>query len=733
MLGLLVIFLTCGSLQVYSEKLGIWINSSAEQVDFRYTIITVKTWWEAAYSGCAGVGGRLAISGTTNDEVWRKMESGRSYWMGALETFSPWIWTEDNTPLFQHAQDHDVSVYSSKNYRTIQRNNAFACYQICRTRRIGLRGNRCYCSVANPGSAMSLRMDNIRCPGTYQEYCGGQNTVSIYEITLPKPLRLHAIDTIPGDHNCGYLDHHKINNVTELLFQSCNSFQAYRICDEQNFQTKDITCNGDICISKKSKSNWHGADIACGNKLIKVTNNTVPNLYSLLRPRYTHQFWIGLQRRKEWRWLDGSLANVMGINGSECLIWWHNNRGRWIWYTNCDSPGSAVCQLYKRTTTTATLSTTTPTTTTTPTSSASQKTILQSSEKPTTNRNGSSSETPGTKSKKSASNNELDPDTSNGDAVGIGVSLGILAAIALITTTSVVWMKRRKYLCFKDKQHPGANVRMNSNNNTTDIANQHDNTNYSIATAPSEYEFENAAMVKDESADHVIYEIENDINYEVMQTDEIATATTEPKDEIYEMANYDDIPQDQKADDKGSTDRITEGRYRGLSTIPQRTISGSSGSVYDHLADDLKSDNLIHGAPGDQKTSTANKDIYNHIDSKGGGGDTYDTADTVATSNIVGDEYSHVGKAFDVPAGHMTSALSADVYNHIDSKGSGGDTTYDSTDDIVTSHFSDDDYSHIEKAADDTYYNVGDVKDVGDDVEDGEGESEYANYRFPHK
>ncbi|XP_041371956.1 uncharacterized protein LOC121385364 [Gigantopelta aegis] len=536
---------------------------------------------------------------------------------------------------------------------------------------------------------------------------------------------------------CGYV---KYNQGIQLSFKDCVKSTAHRVCAKDQFSSiRRKTCRANICISKKSrqKRTWQNADKACGSQLSKLTDNSVKSLEKLLLGKQEN-YWIGLRRQREWRWIDGSLDSTIkpNTNRHDCLVWFRNE-SYWYSIVECTSYYYTACEHYKVTTTTTTTQTsTTSTTTTSPTPrTASSSTTWNISEMTSTS---DSTMTP--KVTKSRRTNTFQPNdnSSADDSVEIGVSIGIIAVIVLIAVVAVVWIKRRKALCFKDKKLLGSGVRIKSDTTSPRISNQNDNPIYCVASSPlSEYEFEEAcktekaAKVKNESAGHVIYEIENDVNYEVLQTDEIAAAS-EPKDEIYEMANDDGIPQDRRADDKGSTDRITEGRYKGLSTIPQRTISASSGSVYDHLEDDLKSDNRIHDAPGDHKTSTANKDIYNHIDSKGSGGDTYDTADTVATSNIVGDEYSHVGKTFDVPAGHMTSAASADVYNHIDSKGSGADT-YDSTDSIVTSHFSDDDYNHIEKAPDDTYYNVGDVKDVGDDVEDREGESEYANYRFPHK
>ena len=282
--------------------------------------------------------------------------------------------------------------------------------------------------------------------------------------------------------------------------------------------------------------------------------------------------------------------------------------------------------------------------------------------------------------------------------------------------------------------------------NATSLANQHDNPGYSTLPLGQAGKSEKPATVK-------ISELDNDVNYDIIEKSNVAgTALAEDgiykyanenvayiperNDGLYEVANEGsgnaaeinggvyEMAHDAQfvQDDKTLGDSDKNDSYNVLSTVSRSKVDGGNGSFYNSLRDDLRVNN--NNTDYDQDASTAHRGLYNHIDSKGKTGDTYDSTNTSMTSHAVDDDYNHIGNSKCVNSNHVTS----DVYNHIDSEDNGAGA-YDSADNIVTSHACDDDYSHIGEVPDDTYYNVGNVSDVTDGAKfDIPNESEYVNY-----
>ena len=72
-----------------------WRNVTWDSLIDEYEITDRMTWWHAANLACDGFGGVLLPHSNISQKLLGLMVEGQMYWVGALEVYTPWMWTGD--------------------------------------------------------------------------------------------------------------------------------------------------------------------------------------------------------------------------------------------------------------------------------------------------------------------------------------------------------------------------------------------------------------------------------------------------------------------------------------------------------------------------------------------------------------------------------------------------------------------------------------------------------------
>ncbi|XP_067682037.1 uncharacterized protein [Haliotis asinina] len=468
---------------VIAEELTFWTDHP-DNYDTSHPVYNITTsessWWTAALSGCSQFGGRLYIprSQSFPDVLLPQMQLGVNYWIGAVK-YPTWIWTAGQSTLYTHIGYMRISTYRPVSY--LEGNCVLTCYQHCKERytTIGLRGNECYC-VENVSFAEQSDHFQVRCPGNYDEFCGDDNGVSLYKrenfITIPSPI-----------DKCGYASESTAES-RKLSSYSCYSYRSlYYVtiylennCDNgkgaayEDTHLRDYffrTCSRNICLSEQYNT-FEKSKLKCN--LVKVSRTNIENLcYAMEQDNSWNTYWVGLQRRSEQKWINGSDMGLHALDYYDdvlplCLAVSRTYQGIQFHWTECSHRHTSICETMKVRTTKppAGMSTHTTNTPSLPSSGPSSSpdigypTSIQATSTDHTERNATSIQQP----------------SSN---IGTYVGCSIAAAAVAVSLVVLIISYRRRLLCFKDKGSVPYRGHVNFHAGV-------DNATYTGAVAPSD-------------------------------------------------------------------------------------------------------------------------------------------------------------------------------------------------------------------------------------------------------
>ncbi|XP_046370047.1 uncharacterized protein LOC124144598 [Haliotis rufescens] len=405
--------------------------------DNGYVIQTTKSnWWDASREGCEEFGGNLYIppSLESHQDLAAILDPGQTYWIGAME-YSTWTWTYDESPLYEHTGYERFP--SSGKPTEIEGNTAFHCHLNCGKRytRIGLSGKACYCLVdegyqTNVGKTVT----EVRCPGNYDEWCGDDRGVSVYEIV--------DIDiTLASQGQCVYAKKNPNVHHYYSSFHNDNNCSTMRSLAFTGNAPSPGRCAGTTCVEHGLRS-WDSSEAR--RRLLKVSGANLDDLTDAMTYNYYqhnyYTYWIGLRRLYRRVWINGSHVKMdndihtdrfcLSINKSK------QNATTLLW-SLCTHSLKAVCQV-------GTQSTSFSTSTTTSHPSASTSSPPLPTEAGTTLEATSSSSAHATSTFSNATSDYQGLNT--GTLIGISIACVVILAM---TMAAIVIMKRHRLLFFE--------------------------------------------------------------------------------------------------------------------------------------------------------------------------------------------------------------------------------------------------------------------------------------------
>ncbi|XP_041346798.1 uncharacterized protein LOC121366397 [Gigantopelta aegis] len=207
---------------------GVFPLLSAESGDLE---IIDNVSWGDAFRQCGARGRRLY---TATDPDPRQNVRPGSYWVGAKVQYSSWMWTENNEPLFPYIGQVNASLIASstnKIYNIPYDNQASRCFYQCRTntqKYIGMQGSRCYCFKTLDGLSVEADSETGQdgCWGNFREYCGSNETVSIYHTEL---FTSYVIWKLNRMGSCGYIVY-KSSSIIVKSDTDCTKTKG-RVCN----------------------------------------------------------------------------------------------------------------------------------------------------------------------------------------------------------------------------------------------------------------------------------------------------------------------------------------------------------------------------------------------------------------------------------------------------------------------------------------------------------------------
>ncbi|XP_041372373.1 uncharacterized protein LOC121385671 isoform X2 [Gigantopelta aegis] len=600
-------------------KLAHWRNITFDFLEDQYVNTTKMSWWDAAKSACED--GVLLPHFNISWNLFTAMDEMTYYWVGALEVYTPWKWTEDISLLFVIRGSLNVSDYSRI---TVHDNEPYRCYTKCKRGPVGLQGKYCYCLNRNIDT--TTHVEEIRCPGSYEQFCGSESTMSVYNLDIPGSLPF-----LPTDYStCGYF-YGRYRRYYRLKFDKSCENDMYYACPESAFRiTNSRKCYNEVCISRKKKK-WQYAMKDCGNNLIKLTTNTTQTLKTLISQTAskwigTHsKHWIGLERHVTRKWIN-------------------------------DKPKPTTVSTSKPTTvrtTSTTMSTTTHT-------SFTEKSSLQSDQ---TGHPRSTQAIAGS----TESQQQLSPKSGSSGIIA-GVAVGIIALLVLAGVVVLIWMKRSKRFLFKSAKLDHQTRAASPVHATASVPNtyeQYDN------NANNRIQYENVAYCAQPNTNALRGPIAvSSIDYNLAAADDTLQGPRDladlpngvrPRDD-YELAGPDDAkPETAYAADSSSY--ACPGDYfelegpgdSGPETDDYELEGPADTAEYAVVDSKIASEeyNSLHETQRDR-----NLDLnYSHIGAAELTGDLYDTTEPTPHGRTDNDMYSHIkGDRFE----------DEDMYNHTD-------------------------------------------------------------------
>ncbi|XP_041371579.1 uncharacterized protein LOC121385108 [Gigantopelta aegis] len=393
---------------------------------------------------------------------------------------------------------------------------------------------------------------------------------------------------------CGYI------NIVEVSDDIDYDIQTERSCQKKEYGhickcTDGVSCEDGIHVEKNYLT-WNAANETC--TLIKVNHESFTSIYNAINDR--DAYWIGLRRFRYIGWVgrDGSI-DVPDTDSNGCV--WAERLGN----------GSVVFGIigckrkYKPVCTEDAISNKISTS-----YSTSDQTPVPSTARNTENYS------------KSLSDTQTQPD---GAVIG-GSGAAAVVVILVLVLLAMIWMKRRKRVCFKDKSPDPDTRHVTSNQNVYELSDDHnvDSDYCDINDRPDEADAD--SLNNRNGRQH--YEFEQG-------SAEPQLGVSGAKDEPYELAMD---PRKVNADGEGDYDELHDSSHN-------KGEQWSGADIYSH----------IHGGDGrgrydpyDRTTSV--KDMsppdatYSHIHSNRGvdDADTYDSAAPVEVVSTLDTTYSYV-------------------------------------------------------------------------------------------
>ncbi|XP_041372378.1 uncharacterized protein LOC121385675 isoform X2 [Gigantopelta aegis] len=662
-------------------KLAPWRNITWDSLKYEYKFTNAMDWWTAANSGCDDVG-VLLVRGHISQRLKRKMVTRQRYWVGALEVYTPWKWTEDNTTLLTLKGSLDVSLITDWDY-TLDANEPYLCYETCDGGPVGLQGQYCYCLDETVN--VSTHVKEIRCPGSFNQYCGSELKVSVYDIDIPGRVSF----TPSTDANCGYVYYYYgyDGNMLGLSLGDCNTRKYYACPGDDFYYRGSKICNHGsqrVCVSTY-KSTWRNAMSECNNKLVKLKNEVMPDLLNLTSRtgNYKKSYWIGLLRYRTPKWIDGFQfsEDVHGSNRLKslaCVAMYKSYYSGNIYYerTSCWSRLPAICQIYKsKPTPVPTPPTTTMPTTRThrlPATTSSYVSQHTATTLPAQKWDGTSE-----------THRQVGSERDSGGLVA-GIVVGVLVLLVLAGVIVLVWMKRKNRFCFQSDKMDSPRRTASPIHATSSVPNNYEQYN---ADVTNRVQYENLAYCAQRNTKALRGPIAvSSIDYDLAAADDTLQGTRHladlpngirPRDD-YELASPDDA-KPETAYSADSSSYACPGDYFELEG------PGDSGPETDDYELDGPADTaeyaVMDGKIASEEYNTLhetqrdrNVDLnYSHIGAAELTGDLYDTTEPTPRGRTDNDMYSHIKR---------DKFEDEDMYNHTDG-----------SDDVPEQY--DPEYSHI--------------------------------------
>ncbi|KAL8621748.1 hypothetical protein ACOMHN_061883 [Nucella lapillus] len=239
-------------------------------------------------------------------------QQGKRVWVGAVDTSSPWVWTNGQY-LFQL-----VGMVSSRGLSVsavrLPGNNAFLCSLHCRqVSFVLLQGNKCACLKTRP-KALPVSDKLKRCPGTFEEYCGTNAAYTVYKNMLAKTVKWASlVDKARYHGNMAYLYRSPLSDHPQVTLGA----------EDDPMDRKGYVCNSTVYATgprhtqhlwvahaQTAAMTWQEALVACMNEgrqlmmLSRDARSCVQEVEGELQKGQS--YWVGLSRRNEALWLDGT-------------------------------------------------------------------------------------------------------------------------------------------------------------------------------------------------------------------------------------------------------------------------------------------------------------------------------------------------------------------------------------------------------------------------------------------
>ncbi|XP_041379614.1 uncharacterized protein LOC121392484 [Gigantopelta aegis] len=573
---------------------------------------------------------------------------------------------QDQSLLFVIRGSLNVSNYT-RGRNTIQDNEPYRCYTECGGGPVGLQGKYCYCLSGD--IAITKHVEEVRCPGSYDQFCGSDTTMSVYELNIPERLPF-----VPTNYAaCGYLSGYwKANgaDLFELKFDtSCSSYLTNYACPEHAFTGNRRKCVSGVCISYGQET-WEDAMDACGNKLIKLTTNATQALKTLISnwydiyDTYWTDHWVGLERHVTRKWINGTDIPDKRIEGHDtkpkCIAVYKSYYGGRIHIKHvrlsCWRKLKAVCQIYTPKTTTVSIVTSAKVHSTSPAMSTTTPVVsteTSSSQSGQTGNIKSTQAIAGT----TESQRQMRPKSDSSGMIA-GVAVGIIALLVLAGVVVLIWMKRSKRFLFKSAKLDDQRRAASPVHATTSVPNtyeQYDN------NANNRIQYESVAYCAQPNTKALRGPIAvSSIDYDLAAADDALQGTRDladlpngvrPRDD-YELAGPDDAkPETAYAADSSSY--ACPGDYFELEGPGD---SGPETDAYElECPAEKASDeyNTLHETQRDRNVDLS----YSHIGAAEITGDLYNTTEPAPHGRTDNETYSHIkGDRFE----------DEDMYNHTD-------------------------------------------------------------------
>ncbi|XP_046578674.1 uncharacterized protein LOC124286353 isoform X2 [Haliotis rubra] len=298
--------------------------------------------WTEARSACSG---DLYVPNDDSvpSSVSAKMLLNTYYWIGAIQ-YSTWIWTQDNTPLYNYIGLRTLPLGrlpSTSNAWNSVHNCHVHCGEDCTV--LGLRMNACYCLCTDEDVSLPDVSTEVKCPGNWDEKCGNNSGLSVY--------KLEGIKFRPTEGGqCVYAERSGVAASFSQVNQTlCDRRRRYA-CSANSTSWMYGRCSGGICITQRQyQKNWVDASAACS--LVKVTPSNKDNFTLAMHTGVEVTYWIGLSRPLSSKWINGTMFARYGTafpdsTGPMCLAM-IANRGLNIdrLWVPCEMRHRSVCEI----------------------------------------------------------------------------------------------------------------------------------------------------------------------------------------------------------------------------------------------------------------------------------------------------------------------------------------------------------------------------------------------------